>query len=138
MMTMEEKLLRAMFAEPSTKKDIHNLTSEEVAKCNNNGYNSCIEIVVDDFVVTGGTLEERCTIAQSDINMKNVLQMTTVDEIITTTTEGEEVSLYIFEDLILVFSDIRYESNVERTFFLPLETLAIFEGLKGIEIIDLR
>lgn len=138
MMTMEEKLLRAMFAEPSKKKDIADLTEEERNKCDD-GHNTAIEIIIDgDILVTGGSLEERCLLANSDVNMKETLEETTTEEILKVTEEGEEVTLYIFEDLILVFSDLRYESNVERTFFLPLETLAIFEGLKGIEINDLR
>lgn len=138
MMTAEERLLNLLFTEPEQKKDIHMLTEKERAKCSD-GYNTAIEIIVGNFAVTGGTLEERCAITDSDVNMKETLKQTTVSEILKVTEEGEDVALYIFEDLIMVLSDLRYESNVERTFCLPIETdLSMLNGTDNIEVIDLR
>lgn len=136
MMTMEEKLLRAMFAEPTHHKDIHDLTEEERKRCNN-GYNCCIEIVVDGVVVTGGTLAERNLITNSDVSMKSTLERTTIDDIIKTSKE-EEIFLYIFEDLIMVISDIKFVSTVDRTYYLPIETdLKIFNET-AVTVNDLR
>ena len=137
-MTTEERLLKVLFNIPGPKKtkNIHDLTEEERKNCSN-GYNACINIIVDDFIVTGGTLRERCLLTNSDINMENTLQITTTDEILKV-NEEEEITLYIFDDLIIVLSDVHYESNEDGTYYLPIETdLTIFEET-DIEINDLR
>jgi hypothetical protein len=134
-MTAEERMLNTLFT-PTSYKNIRDLTEEEINKCNN-GYNCCIEIIVDDFIVTGGTLEERCLITNSDINMIKTLKETTTEEVLKV-NEEEEVRLYILDDLIIVLSDIHYESNEARTYYLSIETdLSAFTGT-DIEITDLR
>lgn len=137
MMTAEERLLEMLFPSLPTKtKNIHDLTEEERKRCDN-GYNCCIEIIVDDFIVTGGTLKERCILTDSDINMKDKLVLTTTDEILKKANE-EEITLYVFEDVITVLSDIHYASNEDKTYCIPIQTdLSVFEE-EGIEINDLR
>lgn len=136
-MTAEKRLLNTLFpSETTIKKSINDLTEEERKKCSD-GYNCCIEITVDDFIVTGGTLEERCLITNSDINMIKTLKETTTEEVLKV-NEEEEVRLYILDDLIIVLSDIHYESNEARTYYLSIETdLAEFKET-DIEITDLR
>ena len=81
-MTAEERLLNILFPSlPTETKNIRELTEEERKNCSN-GYNTSIEIITDGFIVTGGTLKERSILTNSDINMVNTLQMTTVDEIL--------------------------------------------------------
>lgn len=136
-MTAEERMLNILFPSyPTETKNIRELTDEERRNCSN-GYNTAIEIIVDNFIVTGGTLKDRCLLTNSDINMENTLLATTIDEIFQRLNE-EEITLYIFDDLIMVLSDIYFESNEARTYYLPIETdLAVFEGT-DIEILDLR
>lgn len=136
-MTAEERMLNILFPSyPTETKNICELTEEERKTCSN-GYNTSIEIITDGFIVTGGTLKERSLLTNSDINMVNTLQETTTDEILKV-NEEEEITLYIFDDLIIVLSDIHYESTEDRTYYLPIETdLTIFEGT-DIEINDLR
>ena len=136
-MTAEKRLLNILFPSyPTETKNIRELTEEEIKKCVD-GYNTSIKIIIDGFNVTGGTLKERCLLTKSDINMENTLRATTIDEILKV-NEEEEITLYIFDDLIMVLSDIYFESNEDRTYYLPIETdLAVFEGT-DIEINDLR
>lgn len=136
MKTMEERLLDALFSNPKGTKNIHELTEKERSKCND-GYNTAVEIVVDDFAVKGGTLEERCVITDSDVNMANNLKMTSVEDILNVANE-EDVVLYIFDDIIIVMSDIHFVSYEDETWYIPISTdLALFEGT-DVEINDLR
>lgn len=136
MKTVEERLLESMFLNPKETKNIHNLTEDERAECSN-GYNSSIEIIINDgdILVTGGTLKERCLLTDSDVDMEETLKQTTIDDVIKVSKE-EEVRVYVFEDIVIVLSDIHYESNEERTYYLPISTDLTM--LEGIEINDLR
>lgn len=136
-MTAEERLLNRIFGTTTTEtKNIHHLSKSEKEECCN-GFNSAIHIETENFIVTGGTLRERCILTKSDINMESTLTETTIDEIVKT-NEAEEVTLYILEDVILVFSDIHYESTEERTYYLPLEIDLSKLSSTDIEINDLR
>lgn len=136
-MNAEERLINYIFGTTTTEtKNIHELTESEKEECKN-GLNAAIHIETENCVVTGGTLRERCLITDSDIDMADTLKETTIDEILETNKE-EEVTLYILEDVILVFSDIHYESNEERTYFLPLEIDLSKLSSTDIEINDLR
>ena len=136
-MTMEERLLREIFSKPKQIKNIHELSAEEANKCAD-GYNTAIEIIIDGrILVTGGTLEERCVITDSDVNMANNLKMTSVEDILKVVNE-EDVVLYIFDDIIMVMSDIHFVSYEDETSCLPISTdLSLFEGT-NVEINDLR
>lgn len=87
--------------------------------------------------VTGGTLFERCLLTKSDIGMVDTLKETTVEDILKVATE-EGVTLYIFEDVIVVISDMAFACYESITWCLPISTdLAIFKGTE-VEINDLR
>jgi hypothetical protein len=132
-----ERLVNCIFGTTTTEtRDIHTLSQSEKEECCN-GFNSAIRIETENLIVTGGTLHERCLLTDADVDMPNTLTETTIEEILETNKE-EEVTLYILEDIILVFSDVRYESTEERTYCLPIDTdIRIIEST-DIEINDLR